>query len=95
MEWLHIAIGSIITLTINIIIISYGYGKLTQKAEQNKEKISNLQENCKNYRDTCHLDNVRIDSEIFKKLDELKSSMNDNFLKLSIQVAKLEKQNEI
>lgn len=89
MEW--IAIG--VSILINLIIVSYGYGKLTSRSESNKAMIELLDENCKLFRGTCHVDSEKINTDVSRKLEELKNSMTEGFLKLSIQVAKLEKSN--
>ena len=83
MEWIVITIG----IVVNIILFAYGYGKLTSAADKNKSDIREIKDNCGNLRKACHDDSLRVDSSIFDKLDVI----NNNILKLSIQVAKLER----
>jgi len=83
LEWIIIAIGIIG----NLILFAYGYGKLTSYAEKNKVDIKEIKDNCGTLRRNCHDDSLRVDKTIFDKLEDI----NNNILKLSIQVAKLER----
>ena len=82
-----------IVLIINIILFAFGYGKLTTKVEQLIKDNENIKINCSDNRNKCQTTIGSTNCEIFNKLDSLKDSMNENFLRLSIQVAKLEREN--
>ena len=95
MSWTGLSLKSLIipglSIAINLLVIAYGYGRLSGKVAENAVDIDKMEKHCLNCRNEYKKKSGETNEKIFTKLDGIQSFMNENFLKLSVQVAKLER----
>lgn len=94
-------LGLSLAVVVNLVIVAFGYGKLASRVSTNERRIESTKRDihdcrkeCGMHRRDCKQNGEKIDAEIFHKLDAIREFMNDKFLALSIQVAKIETRDE-